>query len=134
MKAILVHPEIDRRLSLDGLDCYLSVNYVPGTRSLLEGIEKLEPGRWMEWRDGTTRSETYWELPESRAGNWTLDAAKEQLDDLLQKSVKEHLLSDVPLGIWLSGGIDSTTILHYAATASPAQLETFSPSRSAAGP
>ncbi len=126
LKAILVHPEIDRKLSLDGLDCYLTVNYVPGTRTLVEGIEKLEPGRWLEWRDGTTRSETYWELPASTPGNWTLDSAKQQLDDLLQKSVKEHLLSDVPLGIWLSGGIDSTTILHYAATASPSQLKTFS--------
>lgn len=126
LKAILVHPEIERRLSLDGLDCYLTVNYVPGTRTLIEGIEKLEPGRWLEWRDGTTRSEVYWELPTSIPGAWNLESAKRQLDDLLQKSVKEHLLSDVPLGIWLSGGIDSTTILHYAASASPAQLKTFS--------
>jgi asparagine synthase (glutamine-hydrolysing) len=126
LKAILVHPEIDRRISLDGLDCYLTVNYVPGTQTLIEGIEKLEPGRWLEWRDGTTQSESYWELPFAAPGSWSLDSAKEQLDTLLQQSVKEHLLSDVPLGIWLSGGVDSTTILHYAATASPAQLKTFS--------
>ncbi len=126
LKAILVHPEIDRRIGLDGLDCYLAVNYVPGTHTLIEGIEKLEPGRWLEWRDGTTRSQAYWELPFSTPGKWTLDTAKQQLDSLLQQSVKEHLLSDVPLGIWLSGGLDSTTILHYAATASPSQLKTFS--------
>jgi asparagine synthase (glutamine-hydrolysing) len=126
LKAILVHPEIDRRIGLDGLDCYLAVNYVPGTHTLIDGIEKLEPGRWLEWRDGATRSASYWELPFSTPGNWTLDTAKQQLDALLQLSVKEHLLSDVPLGIWLSGGVDSTTILHYAATASPSQLKTFS--------
>ena len=46
--------------------------------------------------------------------------------NLIQDSIREHLLSDVPLGVWLSGGVDSTTILHYAAKASPSQLKTFS--------
>ena len=52
LKAIFVHPEIERRLSLEGLDCYLSLNYVPCPWTLVEGLEKLPPGQWMEWRDG----------------------------------------------------------------------------------
>ena len=52
LKAILVHPEIERSLSLDGLDCYLSLNYVPAPWTLVEGIEKLLPGHWLEWQRG----------------------------------------------------------------------------------
>ncbi len=126
LKAIFIHPEIDRRLSLAGLDCYLSLNYVPCPWTLVEGIEKLPPGQWLEWRDGQVSSGTYWKLPFTQAENYTLESAKEQLDDLLKQSVREHMISDVPLGIWLSGGMDSTTILHYASQATTAQLKTFS--------
>jgi asparagine synthase (glutamine-hydrolysing) len=126
LKAIFVHPEIERRLSLAGLDCYLSLNYVPCPWTLVDGIEKVPPGHWLEWRDGEIRSESYWRLPFGASRQWTLDSAKQELDSLLQQSTREHLLSDVPLGTWLSGGIDSSTILHYAATQSSSRLKTFS--------
>jgi asparagine synthase (glutamine-hydrolysing) len=126
LKAILVHPEIDRRLSLNGLDCYLSLNYVPYPWTLVEGIEKLAPGHWLEWKDGKVSSEAYWSLPFGSSREVSLDSAKEELDHLLRGAVREHLLSDVPLGLWLSGGIDSSTILHYAAQASSAKLKTLS--------
>jgi asparagine synthase (glutamine-hydrolysing) len=126
LKAILVHPEIERRLSMSGLDCYLSMNYVPAPWTLVDGIEKLLPGHCLEWRDGEISSEAYWTLPTTIDKRHTLDSAKEELDFLLQDAVKEHLLSDVPLGVWLSGGVDSTTILHYAAKASSSRLKTFS--------
>jgi asparagine synthase (glutamine-hydrolysing) len=125
LKAILIHPEIERRLSLDGLDCYLSLNYVPCPWTLVEGVEKLPPGYWLEWRDGEVFSESYWQLPCGVRRNWTLESAREELDGLLRQSVREHLISDVPLGMWLSGGIDSSTILHYAAEGG-APLKTFS--------
>ncbi len=126
LKAILVHPEIERCLSLDGLDCYLSLNYVPAPWTLVKGIEKLFPGHWLEWRDGKVRSHAYWNLPTAIDNRQTLESAKEELDTLMQAAVQEHLLSDVPLGVWLSGGIDSSTILHYAAKASRSRLKTFS--------
>ena len=126
LKAIFVHPEIDRRLSLAGLDCYLSLNYVPCPWTLVEGIEKLPPGEWLEWKDGLITSGTYWRLPFGVSNSYTMESAKEELDSLMQDSVREHLLSDVPLGVWLSGGIDSSTILHYAAKASSTPLKTFS--------
>ena len=126
LKCIFIHPEIDRRLSLSGLDCYLSLNYVPCPWTLVEGIEKLPPGYWLEWCDGEVTSDAYWTLPFTHPENYTLESAKEELDDLLRKSVREHMISDVPLWIWLSGGMDSTTILHYASQATNAQLKTFS--------
>ncbi len=126
LKSIFIHPEIDRRLSVDGLDCYLSLNYVPCPWTLVESIEKLPPGKWLEWRNGRTKSEAYWILPFGPSRQTTLDSAKRELDSLLQEAVREHLLSDVPLGIWLSGGIDSSTILHYTANVTSSRLKTFS--------
>ena len=126
LKAILIHPEIERHLSLDGLDCYLSLNYVPCPWTLVEGIEKLPPGKWLEWRDGKISSQAYWKLPFVAPSAWTLESAREKLDNLLRQSIREHLISDVPLGMWLSGGIDSSAILHYAANESSSPLKTFS--------
>ena len=126
LKAILVHPEIERWLSPDGLDCYLSLNYVPAPWTLVEGIEKLLPGQWMEWRRGAIRTESYWSLPRGKAEGWTAEAAEAELDRLLKQSVREHLVSDVPLGVWLSGGLDSSSLVHYASEASSSRLKTFS--------
>jgi asparagine synthase (glutamine-hydrolysing) len=126
LKGILVHPEIDRELSLEGLDCYLSMNYVPCPWTLVAGVEKLPPGRWLEWRDGRTTQQVYWQIPPMAPQAISLEDAKAKLDSLLNVSVREHLMADVPLGIWLSGGLDSSTILHYAAQASSSRLRTFS--------
>ena len=126
LKALFIHPEIDRRLSLAGLDCYLALNYIPSPWTLVDGIEKLAPGDWLEWQDGKVSTGSYWRLPFGVSSTHTLESAKQELDSLMQDSVREHLLSDVPLGVWLSGGVDSTTILHYAAKASNSQLKTFS--------
>jgi asparagine synthase (glutamine-hydrolysing) len=126
LKAILVHPEIERRLSLKGLDCYLSLNYVPSPWTLIDGIEKLPPGQWLEWKNGEVTTETYWQLPAIEPIERSLEEAKAELDGLLRQSVAEHLMSDVPLGFWLSGGVDSSTILHYAAETAGSRLHTFS--------
>lgn len=126
LKALFVHPEIHRRLNLAGLDCYLALNYIPAPWTLVEGIEKLMPGNWLEWNDGKVSTGSYWRLPFGVSNTITLESAKEELDALLQDAIREHLISDVPLGVWLSGGIDSSTILHYAAKAFNSQLKTFS--------
>ena len=126
LKAILIHPEIERRLSMEGLDCYLSLNYVPSPWTLVDGVEKLPPAHWLEWRDGNTHSRAYWTLPFDGCRDWSLHEAQDELDSLLKNSIKEHLTSDVPLGVWLSGGIDSSTILHYAAVTSSKPLKTYS--------
>ncbi len=126
LKAILVHPEVERRISLEGLDCYLSMNYVPAPWTLVEGIEKLAPGSWLEWLDGRSTRGTYWQVPAIRPERKSLEDAKQELDGLLAQSVGEHMMAEVPLGVWLSGGVDSSTILHYAAEASSTKLRTFS--------
>ena len=126
LKGILVHPEIERRLSLEGLDAYLSVNYVPSPWTLVDGIEKLPPGHWLEWQDGAIRKHCYWRIPQIAPVPITLDEAESELHSLLEQSIREHMMSDVPLGVWLSGGVDSTTILHYAVQAATSRMRTFS--------
>lgn len=126
LKAILVHPAIERRISAEGLHHFLSLNYVPGPFTLIDGIEKLPPGHWLEWRSGSVRSKAYWSLNFAPDSLCSLDEAKEELDSLLRESVREHLISDVPLGVWASGGLDSSTVVHYAAEASARPLKTFS--------
>ncbi len=128
LKGILCHSDIDRNLDLDGLNCYLRVNYVPSPFTLVQGIEKLPPGHFLTWQSGTTKIASYWQCaaPITPGKAWSLGAAKEQLDFLLRESIKEHMIADVPVGLWSSGGLDSSTILHYAAQASSRPLKTFS--------
>ena len=126
LKALFVHPEIPRKLSLEGLDCYLALNYIPSPWTLIDGIVKLPPGEWLQWQDGVVSRGRYWEVPYGNLRDISMNEAREELDRLMKDSVREHLISDVPLGVWLSGGVDSTSILHYASQATSAQLKTFS--------
>ena len=125
LKCILGHPEVPRRLDLNGLSHYLSLNWVPAPFTLIEGLEKVQPGEVVEWRNGSISRERFFNVRYEVNRSWTLDSAKQELDFLLHDSVREHLSSDVPLGIWSSGGLDSSTILHYAAESVP-KLNTFS--------
>jgi asparagine synthase (glutamine-hydrolysing) len=125
LKTLFGHAEVPRTLDLTGLHYYLTLNYVPCPHTLVEGIEKLPPGHLLEWRDGVSQIEPYWAL-DFRPRSRPLEEAKEELDALLKSAVREHLVADVPLGIWSSGGLDSSTVLHYAAEASGAKLKTFS--------
>lgn len=126
LKALFSHQEIPRELDLTALHYYLALNYVPGPHSLVRGIEKLAPGHWLEWRSGETRVESYWTLKFEERREWTLNSAREALDELMQQSIRDHLIADVPVGIWLSGGVDSSAVLHYATQATGARLKTFS--------
>jgi asparagine synthase (glutamine-hydrolysing) len=125
VKTILHHPEISRSINRLSLDRYLSLNYIPGSQTMIEGIEKLPPGHFLDSRNDKTKP--YWTLEFRPDSSIDLPSAKEELDRLLRSAVREHLVSDVPLGVWSSGGLDSSTILHYAAEATP-HLKTFSTS------
>ncbi len=126
LKTLFEHPELPRALDPEGLTYYLSLNYVPQPYTLAAGVNKVRPGHFLHWRNGALTQEPYWTLQLNPDPKLTLNDAKSELDHLLNLSLKEHLIADVPLGIWASGGVDSTTILHYAAQQSTRQLKTFS--------
>ncbi len=125
LKAIFAHPDIPRQLSESALGYFLSLNYVPTPYTLVDGIKKLLPGAWLEFSGGELKTEHYWRN-EFRPRHWTVADAARKLDELLSQSIAEHLIADVPLGIWASGGLDSSAILHYAAGATTQKLKTFS--------
>ena len=128
LKSLFAYPEIERKINPLGLHYFTSLNYVPCPHTLVEGIEKLPPGHFLDWREGDSGrsdSQPYWKLSFHPAQHYTIDSAAEELDGLLSQSVREHLVSDVPLGLWASGGLDSSTILHYAAANSSSRLKTF---------
>ena len=126
LKALFAFPEIDRRIDTAGLHYFTSLNYVPSPHTLVDGIEKLPPGHLLEWRAGHISTRAWWRLNFAPQPGRTLDESAEQLDHLLRASIREHLVSDVPLGIWASGGLDSSAILHYAAENFSGRLKTFS--------
>ena len=126
LKAILEHPEVPRQLDLSALDFFLAVNYVPGAHTLIEGVHKVPPGHVLDWRRGKLVCEQWARPAAGGEHRWTVESAKSELDQLLRASIREHLVSDVPLGVWASGGLDSSTILHYAASETSGRLKTFS--------
>lgn len=126
LKSIFAHPHVPRKLDLKGLNCFLSLNYVPGPWTLVEGITKLMPGHLLEWNQGEVEIRSFIPSPHKRPAPRTLGEATEELGTLVRQAVAEQLPTDVPMGIWLSGGIDSSTVTHYAAQFSSAPLRTFS--------
>jgi asparagine synthase (glutamine-hydrolysing) len=126
LKAIFAHPGVSRTLDWSALQNYLCLNYVPGPQTLIQGIHKLPPGHFLEYSQGTVRTECYWRLPDGPKKKISLEEASLELDHRLSTSVREHCLSDVPVGMWLSGGLDSTTLVDFASKQSSTPVRTFS--------
>jgi len=125
IKGLFEHPAVQRRFNLDAFNRYLALNYVAGSQSMVDGVERVKPGHVIEWVAGKTYTYPYWSLPDGPPRSWHLEDAKAELHTLLRQSVREHLVADVPVGIWASGGLDSSTVVHYAAETG-ARLKTFS--------
>jgi asparagine synthase (glutamine-hydrolysing) len=128
VKSLLAGELVDAELDLDAARLYLTLGYVPGPRTLFAGVFKLPPGTVLEWRDGRlTGPNAYWtplDLSPFRSGSWQED--EEHLLALLRDAVRTQMVSDVPLGMMLSGGLDSSLIAALMAEVSPRPIETFS--------
>jgi len=124
MKAILADPNISARVRPEIVDRFLTFFYVPGEETLCENIFKLQPGSYMIVRDGKPEIHQYWDLsfdPASRS----MAEVEEELVELLDQSVRLHMISDVPVGVLLSGGIDSTAMLSFASNRTDQALHSF---------
>ena len=125
LKSIFSHPKSKKTLSHTAIHHYLTYEYVPTPLTMFEGVFKLEPGQYMRYVDGTVEKYTYWDIPFEKQ-DMSFDEAVSTLDTLLKHSVAARLMSDVPLGVFLSGGVDSSTIAYYAQTQSSTPIKTFS--------
>jgi len=127
IKALWQHPNIPRRLSPTALHAYLVLDYVPTPYAISEGIYKLEGGHYMIVREGhLIEHAAYWEPPLPTENPLPLEEAVRTLDSLLAKAVRLRMVADVPVGVFLSGGIDSSTVAWYAQQHSESPILTFS--------
>lgn len=110
IKALLQDPTLDREVNADALHCYLAYEFVPAPLTMFRGISKLLPGHYLEWQSGSHEIHRYWDLFFDRSARGRQDLEAE-LVDRLAVAVRRRLMSDVPLGVFLSGGIDSSAIL-----------------------
>jgi len=126
-KVLLAHPAVRPNLNLQALRQYLSFDYVPAPLSIYEGISKLPAAHTLTLEKGEIKVERYWQLSyQTRQPVPSVTEAAEQLRELLAESVRMRLVSDVPLGVLLSGGIDSSLVAALAVEAASETVKTFS--------
>lgn len=130
LKALRAHPGFRRKIESRAIEDYLAFGYVPEPRSIYAGCYKLPPGHTLAWRQGETNAGEpvrYWDVPYS--GDISLSDEREaigQLVPLLQESVAIRLIAEVPLGAFLSGGVDSSTVVAMMAGSSQVEVNTCS--------
>jgi len=126
MKAILLDNSVPRNIDPQIIDRFLTYYYVPGEETMLRGIRKLSPGHYLIARDGKIQVRQYWDLDFSQVnGHRSLKQASQELLEILKESVRLHMISDVPVGILLSGGVDSTALLSLSVHETDKELSTF---------
>src|SRR5437773_356932 len=123
LKAILLDPATPRRLDRTALADYLQYQYVPAPRSIFADIQKLPPASLLTWDGGEVQIARYWHLAYRPKADVSPDERREATLELLREAVTLRLRSDVPVGLFLSGGMDSSTVL--ALAAGSADLRTF---------
>jgi asparagine synthase (glutamine-hydrolysing) len=126
VKALLVRPEVTRELDLEALDQFLTYEYVLAPCTILKGIHKLPAGHYLLYKDGEVTVRRYWDAAAVRLKRWSDDEAAEALRDSLRKATVSQMMADVPLGAFLSGGIDSSTIVAFMSEASLQPVQSFS--------
>jgi len=125
-RAILRHPDVSRGVNLGAISHYLSFMCVPAPLTAFEGIRKLEPGHLLVWQDGAVEISSYWSLDFRTKIEIGEREAGERVVDHLRDAVRVRLMSDVPLGAFLSGGIDSSAVVALMSELSTERVKTFS--------
>jgi len=126
LKSILQADDVPRRLNLAALREYLALGYVPAPLTMLEGIEKLLPGHYLVVERGRIEDHEYWDVPVGRTENCSDEEWAERLREKILETVRAQLVSDVPLGAFLSGGIDSSSIVAAMARLTGQPVKTYS--------
>ena len=130
LKGLMADPALPRRIDPEALDCYLAMGFVPGERSMLHGVKKLPPAHALvfDLNNGQSRLWRYWELPKlsDSAAKGAADEAGllDELETLLEDAVRRQLVADVPVGVLLSGGVDSSLVTAMAVRTAP-KVKTF---------
>lgn len=130
LKGLMADPQLSREIDPEALDCYLTMGFIPGERCILKAVRKLPPGHALlfDLNNANCHVWRYWRLPGAVLGTGVTIAEEaqllEELEALLADAVRRQLVADVPVGILLSGGVDSSLITALAARAAP-KVRTF---------
>jgi asparagine synthase (glutamine-hydrolysing) len=124
--ALLSHPSLTREVDFEAIDNYLSYLCVPAPLTAFKQIRKLEPGHWLRWKDGRIETKRYWRPDFSKKIKITEEEAIEETTRVLREATKLRLISEVPLGAFLSGGVDSSCVVALMAQESSKPVKTFS--------
>ena len=125
LKALLAYKEIPREIDLEALDIFLTAEYIPAPLSIFRSIHKLPPGHSLFFRNGKVSTTRYWDLQFNPVDGSEEDLS-ESLRELLKDAVRIRLISDVPLGAFLSGGVDSSTVVSLMSEIMDRPVKTFS--------
>lgn len=127
IKSILQYPGCKREVSLPALNLYLSMRYVPGPQTMFAGIMRLQPGEYMTLSDGRLTTAKYWDVSATaQNGAKTIEDYFETFYALISESIRMRLMSEVPLGVFLSGGIDSSFVVALMSSMVNTRIKTFS--------
>jgi asparagine synthase (glutamine-hydrolysing) len=126
IKAILEHPAMERRVNLAALDTFLMHHYGPGEETAFSGVRRLLPGHHLVVEDGRVEVTQYWDLRfPAQPMRGSEGEIAHALVELLDESVRDHMIADVPVGVLLSGGVDSTAMLSFAVGHTDKAVKTF---------
>lgn len=125
-RALLRHPDVSREVDNEAIDAYLSYQCVPAPMTGFKSIRKLEPGHWLRWKNGAIETKRYWQPDFSKKIDISETEAITETTRLLREATKLRLISEVPLGAFLSGGVDSSIVVALMAEASDKPVKTFS--------
>ena len=133
MKALLVRPEVSREMDFEALDQFLTYGYVLTPRTIFADVRNLPPAHYLLYERGSVKVERYWDAASVPVRSWDDDEAEAALREALSRAVAAQLMSDVPLGAFLSGDVDSNAVVGLMARAAGQPIATFSLGFDAAG-
>ncbi|MDQ6973535.1 MAG: asparagine synthase (glutamine-hydrolyzing), partial [Mariprofundaceae bacterium] len=125
IKAVFEHESVQKSLHAPMVDAYLALGYVPRPETIFEGVYVLPPAHILIWKAGNIHLESYWQLPDRTILQGEEDDLTDELDERLHHVVSSHLLADVDIGAFLSGGVDSSLVCAIAAKHMDVPLQTF---------
>lgn len=126
IKALLEYPEIGREISLPALSDYLGLLYIPSPKTIYQEIAKLPPGHFLRFSQGEIKVQPYWDFEYQENLRISEADAMDRLRQMLRESVKLHLRSDVPVGAFLSGGMDSSSVVAWMSRENSTPVKTYS--------
>jgi asparagine synthase (glutamine-hydrolysing) len=125
MKCLMVCPGFSKEIDYEAMHYYLTFQYVPAPKTIFKGVKKLEPGCSLIYKNGNVKIEKYWDLNYTPKMNISEAEALEKTDAMIDEAVRIRLISEVPLGCFLSGGVDSSAVVAYMRRHIAGELKTF---------